>query len=184
VQKLSGDAAIAPRPADYATGAGRKRRRENPDQTQHTSHCTFATQGNQGSRKKTAKITAHRKSTEWSALEKPVAPLPSPPPAGKYVSWSWRRDLNPRPSDYKSDALPTELRQQIREKDVLSPKPIPLIIARCPGQLFKVSQGELRAQAGYAIAFSNKTVGRSRLNLTRARAKYPPNPPQMLSFHP
>jgi hypothetical protein len=27
--------------------------------------------------------------------------------------WSWRRDLNPRPSDYKSDALPTELRQQI-----------------------------------------------------------------------
>ena len=27
------------------------------------------------------------------------------------VKWSWRRDLNPRPSDYKSDALPTELRQ-------------------------------------------------------------------------
>ena len=26
-------------------------------------------------------------------------------------SWSWRRDLNPRPSDYKSDALPAELRQ-------------------------------------------------------------------------
>ncbi len=28
--------------------------------------------------------------------------------------WSWRRDLNPRPSDYKSDALPAELRQQAR----------------------------------------------------------------------
>jgi hypothetical protein len=27
------------------------------------------------------------------------------------VLWSWRRDLNPRPSDYKSDALPAELRQ-------------------------------------------------------------------------
>ena len=27
--------------------------------------------------------------------------------------WSWRRELNPRPSDYKSDALPTELRQLI-----------------------------------------------------------------------
>ena len=27
--------------------------------------------------------------------------------------WSWRRDLNPRPSDYKSDALPTELRQPV-----------------------------------------------------------------------
>ena len=26
--------------------------------------------------------------------------------------WSWRRESNPRPSDYKSDALPTELRQQ------------------------------------------------------------------------
>jgi hypothetical protein len=26
-------------------------------------------------------------------------------------SWSWRRDSNPRPSDYKSDALPAELRQ-------------------------------------------------------------------------
>jgi hypothetical protein len=28
------------------------------------------------------------------------------------TNWSWRRDLNPRPSDYKSDALPAELRQQ------------------------------------------------------------------------
>src|ERR1039457_3931326 len=28
-----------------------------------------------------------------------------------YGLWSWRRDLNPRPSDYKSDALPAELRQ-------------------------------------------------------------------------
>ena len=26
-------------------------------------------------------------------------------------NWSRRRDLNPRPSDYKSDALPAELRQ-------------------------------------------------------------------------
>src|SRR5712691_11465500 len=26
--------------------------------------------------------------------------------------WSRRRDLNPRPSDYKSDALPTELRRR------------------------------------------------------------------------
>ncbi len=27
------------------------------------------------------------------------------------ITWSWRRDSNPRPSDYKSDALPAELRQ-------------------------------------------------------------------------
>ena len=26
--------------------------------------------------------------------------------------WSWRLDLNQRPPDYKSGALPTELRQQ------------------------------------------------------------------------
>src|SRR6478735_9808715 len=29
----------------------------------------------------------------------------------RFAIWSWRRDLNPRPSDYKSDALPAELRQ-------------------------------------------------------------------------
>ena len=34
-------------------------------------------------RKGCAKITTRRKTAEWSALEKPVAPLPSPPPAGK-----------------------------------------------------------------------------------------------------
>jgi hypothetical protein len=28
-----------------------------------------------------------------------------------YKKWSWRQDLNPRPADYKSAALPTELRQ-------------------------------------------------------------------------
>jgi hypothetical protein len=32
-----------------------------------------------------------------------------PPQANR---WSWRRELNPRPSDYKSDALPAELRQR------------------------------------------------------------------------
>ena len=28
--------------------------------------------------------------------------------------WSWRRESNPRPADYKSAALPTELRQLVR----------------------------------------------------------------------
>jgi hypothetical protein len=27
-------------------------------------------------------------------------------------NWSWRRDLNPQPADYKSAALPIELRQR------------------------------------------------------------------------
>jgi hypothetical protein len=36
------------------------------------------------------------------------------------VSWSWRRESNPRPSDYKSDALPAELRQQTQNSPALS----------------------------------------------------------------
>jgi hypothetical protein len=34
------------------------------------------------------------------------------PEKSRFTIWSWRRDLNPRPSDYKSDALPAELRQR------------------------------------------------------------------------
>ncbi len=37
------------------------------------------------------------------------APAARPP-----TTWSWRRDLNPRPADYKSAALPPELRQQTK----------------------------------------------------------------------
>ncbi len=37
----------------------------------------------------------------------PTRPLPLAAPG----IWSWRRDLNPRPPDYKSGALPAELRQ-------------------------------------------------------------------------
>ena len=39
-----------------------------------------------------------------------LMPFQSPGPSFRFL-WSWRRDLNPRPSDYKSDALPAELRQ-------------------------------------------------------------------------
>src|SRR5690606_8557190 len=31
----------------------------------------------------------------------------------QYLNWSWREESNPRPADYKSAALPTELRQQL-----------------------------------------------------------------------
>jgi hypothetical protein len=87
-------------------------------------------------------------------LEKPVAPLLlSPPPAGQLyttlaaelVLWSWRRDSNPRPSDYKSDALPTELRQQLG-KGASPRKLIPRIPSRCPGQLYKVPQRQDEVQ--------------------------------------
>src|ERR1700731_1698999 len=48
--------------------------------------------------------------TSPSAL---VARNPSASPAenSRSLKLSWRRELNPRPSDYKSDALPAELRQ-------------------------------------------------------------------------
>src|SRR5690554_7202491 len=33
--------------------------------------------------------------------------------------WSWREELNPRPADYKSAALPTELRQPFKNTVLL-----------------------------------------------------------------
>jgi hypothetical protein len=87
------------------------------------------------------------------------------------IHWSWRRDLNPRPPDYKSGALPTELRQQIRGKDALARKPIPLIPSRCTGQLFKVSQGELGAQENGAevVEFESRDPTPIRRSDLRAR---------------
>jgi hypothetical protein len=35
-----------------------------------------------------------------------------PADARPFAGWSWRRESNPRPADYKSAALPAELRQQ------------------------------------------------------------------------
>jgi hypothetical protein len=55
-----------------------------------------------------------RKSSEWSAFGKTCCAATESAACRKilFVLWSWRRESNPRPSDYKSDALPTELRQQ------------------------------------------------------------------------
>ena len=36
----------------------------------------------------------------------------------KTYYWSWRWDLNPQPADYKSAALPVELRQLIKLKSI------------------------------------------------------------------
>ena len=37
--------------------------------------------------------------------------------AGMRYEWSWREESNPRPADYKSAALPTELRQLNRARE-------------------------------------------------------------------
>jgi hypothetical protein len=137
-------------------------------------------------------------------LEKPVAPLPpSPPPAGQclplftaamlaaeLVLWSWRRDSNPRPSDYKSDALPTELRQQLG-KGASPRKLIPRIPSRCPGQLYKVPQRKVLAQwaAPRRLGLSIPTTPPEKVWLSAAVSQetprgLPPNtvPPLMFSY--
>jgi hypothetical protein len=113
VQKLSGDAAVALRQTTISMPADAR----EPQTNAQPVTLQFRKTGKPRFAKKTAMITARRKSTEWSALEKPVAPPTESAVRRKIrpavVLWSWRRDSNPRPSDYKSDALPTELRQQI-----------------------------------------------------------------------
>ena len=42
----------------------------------------------------------------------PLWPLGNTPINNEIVKWSWWTDSNPRPADYKSAALPTELHQQ------------------------------------------------------------------------
>ena len=60
-------------------------------------------------------------------------------------NWSWRRDLNPRPSDYKSDALPAELRQQCWNFPYRLPTQGVPKLSRRPGQRSKVSTPLLRS---------------------------------------
>ncbi len=49
----------------------------------------------------------------WFTLLEPASgKLRDASPDTSKIQQSWRRDLNPRPSDYKSDALPAELRQR------------------------------------------------------------------------
>jgi hypothetical protein len=66
---------------------------------------------------------------EKKSAHRPMQPVSGPVPLSSF-KWSWRRDLNPRPSDYKSDALPAELRQpfppgKYPENQFQRPKSIP-----------------------------------------------------------
>ena len=78
------------------------------------------------------------------------------------TNWSWRRDSNPRPSDYKSDALPAELRQsRLRQRGTV-PK-----ASRRPGQSLKVSTTELRVQAATYVVSASREMGASPAGLRR-----------------
>jgi hypothetical protein len=80
--------------------------------------------------------------------------------------WSWRRELNPRPSDYKSDALPAELRQrrsnrvriaeEVSELQGVAPK----YLARGWPALWKIAPPLVHLDTHYPIYylyFSTKT---------------------------
>ena len=87
------------------------------------------------------------------------SPLPSS--AFELVSpqpvWSWRRDSNPRPADYKSAALPAELRQPSKRGDA----------SRGPGE----RQGYLRKKDSCRIKHrADDAGGRPR----RGRCRPPP----------
>src|SRR5438034_6207661 len=82
---------------------------------------------------------------------------PWSPPAR--LNWSWRRDLNPRPSDYKSDALPAELRQ--------------------PPQTFYSIHWESKLQAPLKLFFdvhANSPHRRIQVLEYQSRAPYPREP--------
>ena len=65
-------------------------------------------------------------------------------PLTQKLLWqSWRRDLNPRPSDYKSDALPTELRQHGANR-----RNITKGYVNCKGTLWKTCANFTHLRAG------------------------------------
>jgi hypothetical protein len=196
VQKIPGDAAATSVQQTINAGTPEPLT-ENPQ----TNPFYFRNTGKPRLALKTPRRSLHAgKVPNGVGLEKPAAPLPSPPNRRKIVSsfvvtlscsvvlWSWRRDLNPRPPDYKSGALPTELRQQLG-KGAPSRKLIPLIPARCPGQLIKLSQRELLAQArciGAHRRTSPPRVGtytRRKLDIADKRSQEPQPLPAHLLAH-
>ena len=62
----------------------------------------------------------------------PLGNLPTIPMLPHFKEWSWRWDLNPQPADYKSAALPIELRQPIIQSTA-TPFSIRLQVPHCVG---------------------------------------------------
>jgi hypothetical protein len=86
-------------PTRYASSAPFQRIGSRPEYLRHFGVCTsngITAEDRPGASKKSAR--------------RPMQPFSGPVSFSSF-KWSWRRDLNPRPSDYKSDALPAELRQ-------------------------------------------------------------------------
>ena len=77
-------------------------------------------------------------------------------PDSKNFWQSWRRDLNPRPSDYKSDALPTELRQHGANLEKITKGN-----SNCKGLLWKTCANLIHLSMGSVIGPHPPSILRS-----------------------
>ena len=88
-----------------------------PKQPEHDRTAVRGTsQCRKGSCRKTPALALLSRGIRPQPCRKSLS-LKTLPTAGRL---SWRRELNPRPSDYKSDALPTELRQPCSNRAKIS----------------------------------------------------------------
>jgi septal ring-binding cell division protein DamX len=104
-----------PNPVPPGSTANSSRRLISAAGNPHTSN-PGRSQGDSEFPRKTLRETGEQgwgtAAGETGRRSQPAHKIPLLPTVLKPVYvWSWRRDLNPRPSDYKSDALPAELRQ-------------------------------------------------------------------------
>src|ERR1700688_389675 len=81
---------------------------------------------------------------------------------------SWRRDLNPRPSDYKSDALPTELRQHGANRGNITKG-----YENCKGSLWKTCANPTRDDSPAMLENLFYTFWPFRGNFSRVVCKLP-----------
>ena len=71
------------------------------------------------------------------------------------LNWSWRWDLNPQPPDYKSGALPIELRQHEPEKYIPKSEKInsffmPTVIKKAGGKIPPALQAQNPVKKNYS----------------------------------
>src|SRR5690554_433379 len=75
-----------------------------------TIRCPRAISGGGGRIRTCEALASDLQSDPFGHSGTPPEQIRSREPA-KTLNWSWRTESNPRPADYKSAALPTELRQ-------------------------------------------------------------------------
>ena len=86
---------------------------------------------------------------------------------GRKVFWSWRRGLNPRPSDYKSNALPAELRQLRRRTPILANRRPAERLVKCAGsaRLSLTPKSKMSAAPAAPVADAEMNAYSTRLHV-------------------